>query len=396
MTREEIANELFATGKEIKQCFLNEMSSPENTNTNSSSVYFQYIQLLNNLNILYNALNTNYKDYNKQVTELTDWNFTQQNSVQTFMSKFLSILNGMLLNTIKFRKKYCLIRRNDMIPGFASHIITNLGQIVKCLNDGYIPVIDTMNAKNIFTDLSKSHSTNAWELYFRQPFSLKYEDIIFTKDTKILEGIPAFMPNYNMDCLSNYELMTFWNSVMKKYMPFSNEFDTYLNQCLENLPFETDAKILGVLCRGTDYTNIRPYNHPVQTPLNAIFTKTDEFMDKYQCDYCYLATEDQEVLHAFQDKFKDRLLTTQKIYYNTHLTDTINQTNMDSRIDIYHKNMEYLAALALLSKCQYFVGGRTSGTVVVFLLSNKFKGNYIFDCGRYGIDDASSLTSYIL
>lgn len=150
------------------------------------------------------------------------------------------------------------------------------------------------------------------------------------------------------------------------------------------MPFHSGTKILGVLFRRTDYTNIRPYNHPVQPSVDAVLTKADEFMRIYQCDYCYLATEEQEILNTFQNRFPGKLLTTQEIYYDTGLTDTINQTNLTRHIDIHQKNMEYLTALILLSKCQYFIGGRTSGTVVSLLLSDGFEKTHIWNCGRYG------------
>lgn len=43
MTREEIANELFHAGKEIKQCFFNEIALSRTGNTDITSVYPQYL-----------------------------------------------------------------------------------------------------------------------------------------------------------------------------------------------------------------------------------------------------------------------------------------------------------------------------------------------------------------
>lgn len=397
MTREEIANELFEAGKEVKQCFLNEITLSQVNNSSDYTIYPKYIQLLNNLNILYRSLGTELQSFDcliRKISEIVPGS-SVQNTENLFVSEFISVLNGMLINTIKFRQNYCLIRRNDAVPGLASHIITNLGQIVTGLNNGYIPIIDTVNADNMFTGLSKLYSVNAWELYFMQPMTAALEDISFGKEVKILDGIPKFMPNYNMDCLMNPDLMAFWRNTMKKYMPLSAELNNRVELCLKSLPF-AGAKVLGIICRGTDYTNIRPYNHPVQPSLDAVLAKADEFMHIHQCDYCYLATEDHDILKAFQNRFQDKLLTTQEIYYESDLPDTINQTNISNHVDIHQKNMEYLTALILLSKCQYFMGGRTSGTVVSLLLSDGFEGTYIWNCGRYGVDDAVSVDSYIL
>ena len=389
MTREEIANELFDAGKEVKQCFIQEIAIGGKGKL-EYSLYLQYAQLLKNLNILYRSLETGTESFDRQVEDLLN-----ENEEQSFPDRFIEVLDGMLLNTIKYRKKYCLIRRNDVVPGIASHIITNLGQIAISLNNGYIPVIDTVNADNVFTTLSKRYGQNAWELYFGQPMGEGLKEAGTVNGVKILEGIPDFMPNYQMDCLMNPDFMTFWRDMVKKYMPLSAALQQSVESGMESLPFGTGRKMLGVLCRGTDYTNIRPYNHPVQPSLKAVLAKVDEFLEKYQCEYCYLATEDQEIRNAFRDRLQGKLLTTQEIYYASDLKDTINQTNVDCNIDIHQKNMEYLTALALLSKCQYFIGGRTSGTVVSQLLSEGFEETCIWDQGRYGIDDAFTLKTYI-
>lgn len=398
MTPAEIANELFNTGKEIKQYFFNEIALSQIKNTNIQSIYPQYLQILNNLNIMYHSLNLQTDDFDLRISSLENSlsHPATCNIEKFFTSEYISILNEMLLNTIKYQNKYCLIRRNDPVPGLASHLITNLGQIVASLNNGYIPLIDTINADNIFTVLSQKYDINAWELYFGQPFGTSYTDLVPGQEIRITDGIPNFMPTYNMDCLLNHDLIEFWRSIMRKYMPISIDMTNRINSLLTKLPFRSDAKILGVLCRGTDYTNMRPYNHPVQPSLNLVLSKASEMMSKYQCDYCYLATEDQEILNAFRNKFQDKLLITQDIYYTSDLTESINQININRHIDLHHKNVEYLTALILLSKCQYFIGGRTSGTVASLLLADHFDETYIWNCGRYGIDDTVSLNSYIL
>ncbi len=393
MTRKEIADELFQSGKEVKQYFINEIALSQTDKSHDYSIYPKYVQLLNNLNILYHSLDSQPESFDASIQEISAIlpSLCGQDTEHLFITRFITVLNDILLNTIKFRQKYCLIRRNDAVPGLASHIITNLGQIVTVLNNGYIPIIDTVNADNMFTPLSSAYSVNGWELYFRQPLNASLEDTFSCNELKILDGIPKFMPSYHMDCLTNPELMAFWRTAMQKYMPFSENISSYAQRCFEKLPFH-DSKVLGVLCRGTDYSNIRPYNHPVQPSLEAVLAKADEIMGTEEYAYCYLATEDQDILKAFQSKFHNRLLTTQEIYYSSALKDTINETNIANHIDIHQKNMEYLTALILLSKCQYFLGGRTSGTVVSLLLSDSFEGTYIWNCGRYGIDDAFTLS----
>ncbi|MDE5909746.1 MAG: hypothetical protein K2H52_13540 [Lachnospiraceae bacterium] len=397
MTREKMAEELFQAGKEVKRSFLGVAEASRTGGTIDGAFYLQCVQILKNLNVLYQAIETGEESFDRLIEDLSERaaDLFDLDGEEAFVSAFVSVLDRMLMHTVRFRQRYCLIRRNDAVPGLASHIITNLGQIVASLDSGYIPVIDTIQADNILTDLSRQYAVNAWELYFGQPFIPISEVMADGKEVRILDGIPGFMPSYDMDCLKNPELMSFWRGIMKEYMPVSAALFDSVRKCLEKLPFGNGEKILGVLCRGTDYTNIRPYNHPVQPPLKSILEKADEFMRLYGCDYCYLATEDEKILQAFQNRFKGRLLTTQEIYYESDLKDTINDANSRRSIDLHQKNMEYLTALIVLSKCRYFIGGRTSGTVVSLLFSKGFEAEYIWDCGRYGIDDALTLKSYI-
>lgn len=186
MTREEIANELFNAGKEIKQCFFNEIALSQTGNTDILSVYPQYMHMLSKLNIMYHSLDTKTDDFDLRISRLENSlsHLAPCDAESSFIDEYASILNEMLLNTIKYQNKYCLIRRNDPIPGLASHIITNLGQIVTSLNNGYIPLIDTVNANNVFTGLSKNYNINAWELYFKQPLNVFYTDLLPGQEIK--------------------------------------------------------------------------------------------------------------------------------------------------------------------------------------------------------------------
>lgn len=112
MTREEIANELFEAGKEVKQCFLNEITLSQVNNSSDYTIYPKYIQLLNNLNILYRSLGTELQSFDcliRKISEIVPGS-SVQNTENLFVSEFISVLNGMLINTIKFRQNYCLIR----------------------------------------------------------------------------------------------------------------------------------------------------------------------------------------------------------------------------------------------------------------------------------------------
>ena len=306
---------------------------------------------------------------------------------QELKADYLKAIDIISYNNIRCSKRYYIIQRTGVVPGIASHIITNLGQIASGLKEGRIPVIDTYYPDNCFTDLSKNMNTNIWEKYFGQPFGISLFDVAKDSDYVIIDGIPSFMPCDDMDCLCNPDLMAFWKKIMRKYMPLSDSIKE------KSLPVST--KTLGVLARGTDYTAITPVNHPVQPQVDDIIAKAKDVMKNYDCKNLFLATEDQDILEAFSKEFGDKLIINQSIYYKD-VKGTLIEENYNSHVNMHEKNIEYLSALKTLSKCDCFIGGRTSGTVVVMLLNEKFEYSYIWDLGRYGIDDSKTLLSYAL
>ena len=59
-------------------------------------------------------------------------------------------------------------------------------------------------------------------------------------------------------------------------------------------------KVLGVLCRGTDYVSLRPYNHPVQPSVSEMLQKAGEMLRCYKLEHIYLVTEDEGIRRAFE------------------------------------------------------------------------------------------------
>ena len=57
--------------------------------------------------------------------------------------------------------------------------------------------------------------------------------------------------------------------------------------------------------------------------------------------------------------------------------------------DYYLRGKEYLTTIVMLSRADCFIGGRTSGTVGMMLLSDGFEYSYVYNLGRYGMDGFS-------
>ena len=378
MKQLELADSLLKTAKELKIHFA------------TATAFMQlkeYEQIFGQLYQIYFSLELPdtillYKNALSEIREFTN----------EYKKAALRVLNHIITETIIYRGQYCIIRRTDPVPGLASHIMTNLGQIVAALNEGYIPVIDMQFAENMFTPLSCGGSVNAWELFFKQPF--EGHNLVSATSAQICtlkDGIPEKMPYYNMEQLTNPLYMQLWKDAMKRYMPFSDTLAAEIKNAEQKFPFGK-KRILGVLCRGTDYTSLRPRNHPVQPSAETMITKAKKIMGEYKCDYCYLATEDESILSAFRDAFREQLLVSQEMYFHKEQNIALSKILADEPTQLYEKNVEYLTSLYLLSRCNYFLAGRTGGAVVAAILNeNPYEYAYFWNEGKYGIDDVTAL-----
>jgi hypothetical protein len=150
--------------------------------------------------------------------------------------------------------------------------------------------------------------------------------------------------------------------------------------------FSGKSDVLGILCRGTDYLKKRPGGHPVQPEPSEVIEKAKEIIEKYNCRHVYLATEDQDIYDIFESEFKEKLFSNNQRRFrqgdfkdHDYISQIMNTKDQDNN----SLGLEYLSSLYNLSKCKYFIGGRTAGTIGVYFMSNGFAYDYVWDLGFY-------------
>lgn len=395
----ETADQIYTMAIKMRQTFMAQKKQWTMQRHIDSLTWNDSLSILGKLNALLHSLPDFPVFFDERVEQLRSCRIEEnEETVQrTCMAVFEETISDILLEIIKYRRYYCVIRRNDMVPGLASHIMTNLGQIFKSIQAGYIPVIDTCEVNNFFAPISREYNQNAWEMYFRQPFGIGLSGVREAEKINIADGIPNMMPHYHMEWLTNPLLMNMWRKMQRKYMPLSDDMKAAIasaeKKCFGSKKI---SKVMGVLCRGTDYTNLHPYNHPVQPSPQRMLEFVAEQMQKQECSHCYLATEDQSILELFQKELGGALLYSQVNYYDEKVSVLLNEYNGKDAVKAHEKNVEYLTALYLLALCDCFVGGRTSGSVVTLLFADDFSYTHIWNEGRYGIDEEQILDSYLI
>lgn len=279
-------------------------------------------------------------------------------------------------------KTYYIIRQKKPDCGIGSFFSTVIGEIRYAIKKGYIPYVDLKSDKNLYND--GADTFNSWEIFFKQvEEGITLEEVLQSKNI-ILAGeysIHEFPSGCYMEIFENKKYISTWNYYFRKYMRFNDEFRQYAFEKYRNLINKND-KILGVLCRGTDYTKLHPKNHPIQPSANEMIKKSKEIQRQYNCNKIYLATEDYEIWKLFQQTFKEDLITITDKFLN--YSNGVIADYMEGNIDKIQYGMDYMASMYILSKCNCIIAGRTGGSLMVSIMANsRFEYAYYYDLGHY-------------
>lgn len=226
-------------------------------------------------------------------------------------------------------------------------------------------------------------------IFFEQPCNISVDEALKSgKARYIWKDIPDFHPNESLDFLYNEDIVNYYHRLAKKYVRFSSKTQKYLEEVRNDVfrKCSSNEKILGILARGTDYTTLKPYYHPIQLDVNSIIEKVNEYKEKYNCQKIYVATEDAGILEQLIKVYgNDLLYTNQK---RITATDTFLNFNKEFTARTpEQRGLDNLASIYCLSLCNGIIAGRTSGTVGAVLLAEQYEFKYIFSIGRYGVDD---------
>lgn len=267
--------------------------------------------------------------------------------------------------------------------GIFVYLIGCMTQIAYAQKNGYVPVVDLLNFPNALRGETQK-DVNAWELYFEQPAGVSVEAVYGAKriifhgeetcrvlhigdvdpeksykefDVVIDEG-KEFREWY-----LNPELMRRFKNFWQTNIRYSDRAKKYIEEQYRKI-FPSEEKVLGVLCRGTDYISLRPRGHYVQPTLDMIIAKIQEVTEKYHYKYVFCATEDDGIYNGLKSFFNGKIklmgLDVERVRYKEGylLNDLYKKQNMD----ISRRQLDYLTELELLSRCQGLIAGKTTGS----------------------------------
>lgn len=286
------------------------------------------------------------------------------------------------------------MRRNVEHEGLFSLFITNLGEIKKAIDNGHIPIIDMQNYKNIYLDESKLGKENAWEYYFQQPMNYSLNNIKSTDKVKLNNFYK--LSQYPDPYIDIGNELNMWQEYAKKYIKLQPHIEKKINEEYNHLILKKD-RVLGVLARGTDYTSLKPYGHPIQPEVDVLIKKVKEEKEKQNYNKIFLASEDKDIVKKFKEEFGDALIRNKQSLKNYDGKSYIGQIEYNRENDRYLSGLEYLTTIIILSKCNAIIAGRTSGLIAALILNdNNYEYHHIYTLGSYPTPFTELVKSFYL
>lgn len=317
-------------------------------------------------------------------------------SIKHFVKKRLPFVVD-VINNIRFRERrvsygsdnadkiFYVIGQTDYTGGLWWQVNKVIMHIGYAEEKGYIPVVDLLNNK---TQYSESDNENVWEKFFLQPAGYSMADIHSSKNI-IINKIAAWpQKKYMMgqnefyDCPDRIE---YFRNLFHKYIHFNDHTNDIL-ESRRNSIIPREARVVGVLCRGTDYVVKKPKGHPIQPNAKDVIVEVKNIMQNFNCNYVFLATEDQDIYDEFKASFSDSLLAIEqtRISKNDINKDMfLSRKLMENHLDTYSIGVDYMTATYILSKCDCFISGRTGGCKGVLLMTKGFEYCKIYNLGLY-------------
>lgn len=251
-----------------------------------------------------------------------------------------------------------------------------LSSAIAVLEEGKFPIIQLKNRKKDWIN---------WDSFFEQTFPLKSD---VKNLSSFLHDVGAIEPWFTTP-FNRYELQL-WTKVYHDFVIFNKETKKYVDNEYKAI-IEPHKRVLGVLCRGTDYVKLEPKGHPIQPTVEQVIAEVKVEILKLNINKIYLATEEKRITARFEEEFPGQILVNKRKYYDDlfygNNFDLIGSVSFEREDDDKLKGLEYLSSIFLLSKCTALIAGNTGGSCAALYMNNhQYEYWKLYQLGYYGVD----------
>ncbi len=272
---------------------------------------------------------------------------------------------------------YCIRRKGDF-AGLFSYVLIVLEKLETAEKEGWIPVVDMMRTINSYLYKREVGFVNSWEYFFEQPAGYDLKSIRKCKN--------VYLSDIQISCAVDEGVFTDeyvlkkWSGLYHKYIKLNIKTKNHIDDIYQELFYQSN-RVLGVLCRGTDYLNA-PHLHPIQPEPQRVIQDARKLMKEHALDKIFLATEDKSIYNLFQREFEHDLITVNCIRYDGK--EEITQRNNRRKNDKYIQGLDYVTTIYLLARCTGLLCGNTNGALAACIINaGKYEFTHFYQLGYY-------------
>lgn len=266
---------------------------------------------------------------------------------------------------------YILSRFTRHKDGLFSNVFLFLQQLKFVDDNKLIPIVDMMNYRNQYLEENKLTLENSWEYYFEQMSNYTLSEVYQSQNVVLGYDKEVIITDINWEDIKLYRNL--WN----KYIKVKPSIEKLI-KCEYSKIIGKDEKVLGVLCRGTDYNSLKLKNHAIQPTPEELIKLSKMIINEGNFDKIFLATEIEEAIDKFKHEYKDRVTYIFQNRFSQYEKKWLADVKFNRKNDCYLRGLEYLTAIKILSMSKYILGGLCYGSLCAVIMSDLGEKDYEF------------------
>lgn len=285
-----------------------------------------------------------------------------------------------VLGPLNRGKVVMLLENQSQYGGFCAIWIYFLNRLTFSDKMGFYHVINWNQSEYYQEKHPVNGATSIYEYYFQQPSGISLKEakqsccVVYDWNNPEYGFNDVFHVGGDKDYQFTAKDIAKFAKIQKKYIRLHPDLAEKISNEIKQL-LQGKKNVLGVHARGAD-TKVGYKNHPTAITAEDYLERTDKIAKQMKADLIFLATDDQQMLEQFIDKFGEKL-----IYYKDVVRS--NGTVMNCYVENERKNHHYMLGIEIirdvysLAACQGFVCNMSYVSMMVQILkkanNEKFK-----------------------
>ena len=278
-------------------------------------------------------------------------------------------------------RKFYVIRCPQSTLGFFGLYNYVIYHIKKAEEMGMEPIADWKYYPNssVISDRTFAKE-NAWDYYFEPMLDVSLDEVYQSKNVWMSSG------EFNGSLGEAYDEEELLKSkkIVDKYMRPCKSVQEKFNSRYAEFGMDSE-KILGILCRGTDFAASKPQHHAICPSAEQMIDIIEKKMKEWgNYEHIFVATEDKTILSVLKKNYGDRLLVNQKTMIDYEGSKWLNEWYSHTDAELCSNiTLEYFVSILLLSDCDALIAPLVGGTLGAMRIKGKYDKVYITQLGNY-------------